>query len=412
MSAAQSLLRRLFAAALAAAEPARLVPRALPHIPDRPLTVIGAGKAAAAMARALEQHRQVARGLVVVPYRHGAVCRRVEVVEAGHPVPDAAGVRATDRIVKLVAGLTAADVVVCLLSGGGSSLLVRPLPGITLADKQRITERLLASGASIDEINCVRRHLSAVKGGKLAAACTPASVITLAISDVHGNDPAVIASGPTVSDPSTPAEALAILDHYLIAIPDHVRRHLERTTLPPETPRAAFHTLATSDDALAAAESTAKEVGLATLNLGDLAGDARALAIEHAKLALGVVARDGPVDAPCVVLSGGETTVRVVGDGRGGRNGEYALQLALSLDGHAGIFALACDTDGIDGSGDNAGCIVAPDSLRIARARGIDASVLQSKNDSYAFFSATNGLVTTGPTLTNVNDFRAILIGD
>lgn len=356
------------------------MPRWLPRRPDGDIVVVGAGKAAASMARVLEvQWGGPLRGTVIVPYRHTVDCEFVDVIAAGHPVPDENGVAATRRILEQVSGLSAQDTVICLFSGGGSSLLCAPAPGITLAEKQAATAALLRSGAPIHEINAARRKMSAVKGGKLAAACAPAQVVTLIISDVPGNDPADVASGPTI---------------------------------PPGTDRldADIRILATSDDAVQAAAMLAMEQGLTPYVLGDLSGDARALGAEHARLALQIAAGTGPVEPPCVILSGGETTVEVSGPGRGGRNSEYALALTLALDGRAGISAIACDTDGIDGTGDNAGCLVDAGTLARGRAAGLDPVSLQRDNDSYRFFEQTGDLVETGPTLTNVNDFRAIVV--
>jgi hydroxypyruvate reductase len=377
MTADRAFLRMLFDAAVAASKPAACMPLWLEDRPAGNVIVIGAGKAAAGMAAILEQEwAEPLSGLVIVPYGHGADCDQIEVVEAAHPVPDENGVAATRRILDMVAGLAADDTVVCLLSGGGSSLLCAPAPGVTLEQKITATNELLRSGLAIHEMNRARRELSAVKGGKLAEACAPASVITLIISDVPGNDPSVVASGPTVVDAAS-------------ALENDVR------------------ILATSDDALQAAALRALESDINPYVLADLAGDARELAREHAQLAIDIAAGKGPVDKPCVILSGGETTVHVTGTGRGGRNGEYALALAIALDGHEGISAIAADTDGIDGAGDNAGCLVFPDSL--SRASG-DALAMQANNDSYDFFAALDDLVMTGPTRTNVNDFRAILI--
>jgi len=375
-----AVLRELFDAAVEAASPAVCMQRWMPARPSGRVVVIGAGKAAAAMAAELErQWGPGLEGLVIVPYGHGVACRDVEVAEAGHPVPDDNGVAATRRIVDRVSRLGPDDTVVCLFSGGGSALLCLPAPGITLGEKQAITADLLRSGAPIHEINARRRELSAVKGGKLAAACAPAHVVTLLISDVPGNDPAVVASGPTILD------AAHGLDEDV-------------------------HILATSDDALQAAAARAQRHGLTPYVLGDLRGDARELAREHARLALAIADGRGPVEPPSVILSGGETTVRVTGRGIGGRNGEYGLALALALDGHPRVFAIACDTDGIDGGGDNAGVVVTPDVLARARALGLDAIALQADNDSRRFFGITGDLVTTGPTRTNVNDFRAVLV--
>jgi hydroxypyruvate reductase len=373
----QALLRILFDAAVAAASPAACMPLWLEDRPAGRVVVIGAGKAAASMAAIVEQQwAPPLEGLVIVPDGHTAQCDQVEVVEASHPVPDERGVAATRRILDMVSDLGAEDTVVCLLSGGGSSLLCAPAPGITLEEKQARTAELLRSGAPIHEINVVRRAMSAVKGGKLAAACAPASVITLIISDVPGNDPSVVASGPTVVDIESARDS-------------------------------DVRILATSDDALQAAALRALELDITPHLLGDLAGDARDLAAEHARLARDIAAGRGPVSSPCVILSGGETTVAVTGSGRGGRNGEYGLALALALEGCDGVCAIACDTDGIDGAGDNAGCRISPDTLQ--RFRG-DARALQANNNSYAFFAALDDLIVTGPTRTNVNDFRAILV--
>jgi glycerate 2-kinase len=373
----RALLRLLFDAAVAASKPAACMPLWLEDRPKGKVVVVGAGKAAASMAAIIEQQWEAPlTGLVIVPYGHMAECDQIEVVEAAHPVPDESGVAATRRILDMVSELTADDTVVCLLSGGGSSLLCAPAPGVTLEEKKTATASLLKSGAAIQEINQARRELSAVKGGKLAEACAPAHVTTLIISDVPGNDPSIVASGPTVVDAAS-------------ALDGDVR------------------ILATSDDALQAAALRALESDINPYVLGDLAGDARELACEHAQLALDIAAGEGPVEKPCVILSGGETTVRVTGTGRGGRNGEYGLALAIALGGHPNISAIAADTDGIDGTGDNAGCFVFPDSLQ--RSSG-DAIAMQASNDTYAFFEAIGDLVMTGPTRTNVNDFRAILI--
>ena len=373
----RQLLQLLFDAAVTATSPAACVPLWLEDKPKGRVIIVGAGKAAASMAAIVEQEwGPPLEGLVIVPDGHIADCDYVEVVEAAHPVPDERGVAATRRILDLVSNLSPDDTVVCLLSGGGSSLLCAPAPGVTLEQKKAMTGELLKSGAPIQEINAKRRELSAVKGGKLAEACAPAQVITLIISDGPGNDPSVVASGPMIVDAASALEA-------------------------------DVRILATSDDALQAAALRALDLDLTPHLLGDLAGDARPLAIEHAQLALDVAAGKGPVEPPCGILSGGETTVRVKGDGRGGRNGEYGLALALALDGHPRISAIACDTDGIDGCGDNAGCMVFPDSLR--RFAG-DVHRIREKNDSYAFFKDLGDLIITGPTRTNVNDFRAILI--
>jgi len=408
-----TLLRQLFDVAVAAASPARCMPAPLSRLSDRKYIVVGAGKAAAAMAHEVSNRfPDKTRGMVIVPYGHAVDCG-IDVVEASHPVPNEAGVAASRRLFDMVSDLSADDHVICLISGGGSSLLTLPAAGLTLADKQAVTTALLACGAPIEDINCVRKHLSAIKGGRLAAACVPASLTTLAISDVPGDDLSVIGSGPTVTDTSTAAEAMEVLERYDIHPPATVVRHLllgqdDAEPLPPSD----VHVVATAADALRTAQHLAESQGVETLMLGDVTGDARQLAEWHATLALRIAAGDGPVTPPCLILSGGETTVKVEGDGRGGRNSEYALQLMISVADHPAIAALACDTDGIDGSGDNAGCIVLPNSLQRCRDIGLDVVAAQAANDSYQLFAALDGLVVTGPTLTNVNDFRAILVGE
>ena len=405
------VLRRLLDAALASAQPAQCLPPHLPAPPAGRTVVVGAGKAAATMARAVEDHwAGPLEGLVVTRYGHRVPTAKIEVVEAAHPVPDAGGREAAARILSLAEGLGADDLALCLISGGGSALLTLPAPGVELADKQTMTGALLRSGAAIDEINCVRKHLSAIKGGRLGAACHPARVVSLLISDVPGDDPAVIGSGPTVPDPTTFADALAVLRKYGIAEPAALVRHLERGA--EETPKqgdprlaeAETRMVATPAMALAAAAGAARDAGYEPVILGDaLEGEAHVLARGHAALA-----RDA---APgTVLLSGGEATVTVTGAGRGGPNAEYALALALALDGAPGVFATACDTDGIDGTEDNAGALVTPDTLARARDAGEDAAARLAANDAYGFFARLGDLVMTGPTLTNVNDFRAILV--
>ncbi len=415
---AKTMLCELIAAAIARAAPGVCVSPYLPA-PGGRLVVVGAGKAAAAMARAVEDHWSgELQGLVVTRYGHGVPCRRIEVVEAAHPVPDAAGEAAAARILQQVSGLAEEDRVLALVSGGGSALLAAPAPGVTLAAKRALTGALLRSGATIAEMNCVRKHLSAIKGGRLAAAAWPASVLTLAISDVPGDDPAVIASGPTVADPTTCADALAILDRYRIDIPAELRGHLAAGKL--ETPkpgdprlaRSEFRLVASPWQMLEAAAEKARTLGITPLILGDaIEGEAREVARVMAAMARSAAIRGQPVSPPCVLLSGGETTVTVRGRGRGGRNSEFLLALALALDGAPGIHALAADTDGIDGSEDNAGAFVAPDTLARARAAGVDARACLADNDAWGFFHALGDLLVTGPTLTNVNDFRALLIG-
>lgn len=400
----------LFDAAVAAATPENCMRRWMPQRPDGRVIVVGAGKAAASMAKVLEDEwAGPLEGRVIVPRAYGSDCRSIEVVEASHPIPDAAGVAATEDILALVSNLSADDTVICLISGGGSSLLCLPAAGVSLAEKQAITSALLKSGAAIHEINCVRKKLSAIKGGKLAAACAPAQLVTLVISDVPGNDVAAVASGPTVADVSSPSEALAILERYGIAISDSARRAI-MSSKATTAADGDIRILATSDDALLASAALALENDVTPYSLGDLSGDARTLGAEHAALAKQIAAGNGPVEPPCVILSGGETTVNVRGDGRGGRNGEYALSLALALEGHASIHALAGDTDGIDGGGDNAGYFVSPTTLMKAEKYSVDATTALHENNSYNFFEPLGDLLITGPTRTNVNDFRAILV--
>lgn len=412
MTDARTILRTLFDVAVAATTPESCMADWLPPRPAGNVVVVGAGKAAASMACELErQWSGPLSGAVIVPYQHGVTCASIDVIEASHPIPDESSLAATRVLLRYVSDLQATDTVVCLLSGGGSSLMTLPLTGITLSEKQRITSQLLRSGASIHEINAVRKKLSGVKGGRLAAACAPAEVITFIISDVPGNDPSIVASGPTSPDTTSMEDVVSILARYEVPVSDATMRAMYAgNAVATATREADIHILATSDDALQAAAAKATELGITPCVLGDLNGDARALAEEHARLALDIADGNGPIDAPCVILSGGETTVRVTGKGRGGRNGEYALALVLALEGHPSIFALAADTDGIDGSGDNAGSYVAPDTLQRAAAQSINARQLQTDNDSYQFFEKTGDLVITGPTRTNVNDFRALLI--
>ena len=412
-----SLLRDLFASAIDAAHPRQVLADYLPADRSGRVIVIGAGKAAAAMAEVVDREWQgEISGLVVTRYEHGANCQKIEVVEAAHPVPDDAGERVARRVLELVSNLNEADRVIFLLSGGGSSLLALPAEGISLADKQAINKALLKSGASIGEMNCVRKHLSAVKGGRLAKACWPASVYTYAISDVPGDEATVIASGPTVADPTTSVQALAILARYSIEIPANVRAWLQdprSETVKPGDPclsRSHFQLIATPQQALDAAAEKVREAGLNVLILGDLEGESREVAKVHAGIARQVLLHGQPLKAPCVILSGGETTVTVRGNGRGGRNAEFLLSLTDSLKGLPGVYALAGDTDGIDGSEDNAGAIMTPDSYARATALGLSSSDELDNNNGYGYFAALDALIVTGPTRTNVNDFRAILI--
>lgn len=418
----RQFLLDLYASAVDRVSAAHCLPAALPAAPAQGRTiVIGAGKAAADMARVLEQNwsgnLETLTGLVVTRYGHGAECKRIEVVEAAHPVPDEAGRQAAQRILNMVQGLTENDLVICLISGGGSALLALPAPGITLEQKQAINKALLKSGATIADMNCVRKHLSAIKGGRLALAAAPARVVTLLISDVPGDEPGIIASGPSLPDPTTCEQALAILKKYQIAIPDNVLHHLESgagETPKPDDPRFAHNSvqvIATAQDALEAAAATARAAGISAYILSDaIEGEARDVGLVHAALARQVAKHGQPFARPCVILSGGETTVTVRGKGRGGRNAEFLLSLACALDGLPDTYAIACDTDGIDGSEDNAGAIYQPDSISRANALGLPLRNMLDNNDGYGVFSALGDLVVSGPTRTNVNDFRAILI--
>jgi glycerate 2-kinase len=412
------LLRRMFDAAIASAQPAICIPPHLPAVPRGRLIVVGAGKAAAAMARAVEDNWPgPLSGIVVTRYGYAVPCNHIEVLEAAHPVPDAAGLLGAQRVLEAVRGLGADDLVLCLISGGGSALLPLPAAGLTLEQKQNVNRALLKSGATISEMNCVRRHLSAIKGGRLAAACYPARVLTLMISDVPGDRPIDIASGPTVGDPTTSADALSIVQRYGIELPAPVLDILASgrgESVKPDDPRLA-HTaariIATPQLALEAAATVAREAGIPAYILGDaIEGEARDVGKVLAGVALQVAERDQPVAAPCVLLSGGETTVTVRGGGQGGRNVEFLLSLAIALDGHTRIHALAGDTDGVDGQEEIAGACLGPDSLTRARALGLKPQNLLQDNDAHSFFSALGDSVITGPTLTNVNDFRAILV--
>ena len=374
----RALLRQMFDAAVARAMPDRCLPPFLPKAPTGRTIVVGAGKAAATMAKAVEDHWSGdLTGLVVTRYGHHAPCKRIEVVEAAHPVPDLAGREAAERILKMAKGLTEEDLVLCLISGGGSALLSLPAPGLTLQDKQAINRALLKSGANIAEMNCVRKHLSAIKGGRLAAACHPAKVVTLTISDVPGDDPAVIASGPTVPDRTTFADAHAILEKYRITEPvsavEHLRAARDETPKPgdPRLAKIETHLIAAPQESLVAAAEVARAAGVTPVILGDsLEGESREVALVHAGIASQVARHGQPARPPCVLLSGGETTVTVRGKGRGGRNVEFLLALTVALNGHANIYALAGDTDGVDGTEDNAGALVSPDTLaRASQAR-------------------------------------------
>lgn len=414
----RELLQRMFGAAVEAAQPAHCIAPWLPAPPRGRTLVIGAGKASAAMAQALERHWPgPLTGLVVTRYGYAVPCERIRIVEAAHPVPDAAGLEAACQLLELVQGLSEDDLVICLVSGGGSALLPLPGEGVSLEDKQAINRALLASGASISEMNCVRRHLSAIKGGRLAAACHPARVLNLLISDVPGDNPMNIASGPTVADPTTCADALEIVQRYGVALPAGARRLLEsglgETVKPgdPRMARVATQLVASPQMALEAAAQVARAAGVTPLILGDsIEGEARDVAKVMAGIALQVRRHGQPVAPPCVLLSGGETTVTLRGGGRGGRNVEFLLALALALGDAPGIHALAADTDGVDGAEEVAGAFMTPDTLARAWALGMPPRRSLDDNDAHSFFAALGDALVTGPTLTNVNDFRAILI--
>ncbi len=417
---ARAALRRLFDTAVAAADPRQVLAA---HLPAKPTNgrciVVGGGKSASLMAAALEAAwPDVAlEGTVVTSYGHAVPTSRIEVIEASHPVPDANSERGARRLLERVQGLSNQDLVIALMSGGASSLLAAPAPGLSLDDKQMINRALLASGANIGEMNTVRKHLSAIKGGRLAAAAAPARVVTLAISDVPGDDPAVIGSGPTVPDPTTFAEARALIARYGITAPPAVTARLgqddDETPKPGALPNGAFHMIATPMMALREAADMARDMGLTPLILGDaIEGEAREVGVVHAGIARSIRVHGEPLAAPAVLLSGGETTVTLGANatGRGGRNTNFLLGLALALDGRADIWALACDTDGIDGMGDVAGAMLTPGSLARVRANGLDPRGMLASHDSHGFFDAIGDAVRIGPTLTNVNDFRAILI--
>ena len=417
----QVLLRSMFDAAIASAQAARCLPAHLPRpeeLQGGRLIVVGAGKASAEMARVVEAHWDgPMTGLVVTRYGHAAPCQHIEIVQAAHPVPDAAGMNAAQRTLALVQGLSEKDLVLCLISGGGSALWPLPLDGVTLQDKQTVARALLKSGATISEINCVRRHLSAIKGGRLAAACYPARVVTLLISDVPGDAPFNIASGPTVADTTTCANALTIARRYGIDLPTSVRETLQsgvgESVKPgdPRLTRSDVRMIATPQMALEAAAEVARTSGWATHILSDaIEGEARDVGKVLAGLALQVAQRHQPFTPPCVLLSGGETTVTVRGQGRGGRNVEFLLALGIAVNGHAHIHALAGDTDGVDGQEEVAGATLRPDSLERAWSLGLVPQEMLSNNDGHRFFEVLGDAVVTGPTHTNVNDFRAILI--
>ena len=414
----ETLLRAAFEAAIEVARAGNCVPGWLPPPPRGRTLVIGAGKAAAAMALAFDRHWQAElTGLVVTATAHGERCPRIEVLEAAHPIPSAAGQQAAERILQLVTGLTEHDLVVCLLSGGGSALMPLPAHGLALAEKQVVTGSLLRSGATIGEINCVRRHLSRIKGGRLAAACHPARLVTLAISDVPGDAPLDIASGPTVADPTTCADALAVLQRYRVEAPLRVVAALrggEWESVKPGDPRlgrSEYHVVAAPQQSLEAAARLAAANGVTPWILSDrLEGEARVVGRDMAALVADVIREGRPVRPPCLLLSGGETTVTVRGHGRGGRNVEFLLALGMELGPRENVVALAGDTDGIDGTEAVAGAIWRPDTLRRAAALGLVPGRFLEGNDAHSFFRSLGDSVVTGPTRTNVNDFRAVLV--
>lgn len=414
----RTLLHRLADAAIQAADPRIRVPAVLPEAPGKAI-VVGAGKASAAMAKALEDAwpNTDLSGIVVTRYGYEVACKRIEIVGAAHPVPDAKGREAAGRILQLAESAGEDDLVVALMSGGGSALLTAPAPGITFEEKQEVNRLLLRSGADIGEMNTLRKHISAIKGGRLAAAAYPARVFSILISDVPGDDPAVIGSGPTVPDPTTFADALAVVRKYNLDIPESVRRHLEAAA--DETPKPGSKIFAGSDlvfaakpdKSIAAAAEVARKAGISVIDLGDrVEGEARDVGAEHAEIALACRDGRGPATSPCVILSGGETTVTMRGQGRGGRNTEYLLGVAERLGAAEGIYAVACDTDGVDGSEDNAGAFIDPSTIMRAWAAGLSVPQALEKNDAYSLFENIGDLLVTGPTFTNVNDFRAVLV--
>ena len=413
----EELLKAMFKAGVDAALPSLCVPPHLPSHPKGRTVIIGAGKASGAMAKALEDAWDgPLDGVVVTRYGYRLPTERLEVVEAAHPVPDAAGREAARRIFKAVQGLTEDDLVLALISGGGSALLAAPAEGISLEDKQAVNKALLASGATISEMNTVRKHLSAIKGGRLARAAYPAKVVALMISDVPGDDASIIASGPTVPDPSTNADAIAIVEKYGIDLPPAVRQVLETIEETPKSGDKCFDKvenvmIATPQASLEAAAAVARDAGVTPVILGDsIEGESRDVGLVHAGIARQCAMRGQPIEPPCVLISGGETTITLKGDGKGGPNTEFLLALAIALDGMENIYALAGDTDGVDGSEDNAGALIYPNTLQRAEAAGINAKAMLANNDPYTFFKGIGDLLETGPTMTNVNDLRLVYI--
>ena len=416
--ASKSLLVDLFASAVRAADPMAILPNYLPPPPRGRTVVIGCGKGAAQMAQAFESHWTAPyQGVIVTRYGYAAPCKTIKVLEAAHPVPDLAGMAATKALFNAVQGLTADDLVIALVCGGGSALLPAPQDGLTLDDEIALNQALLASGAPISVMNAIRKQISAIKGGRLAAAAYPAKVISLVVSDVPGDDPAQVASGPTVPDSVSPQQALAMADAYRVALPANIRAHMETATPPPQPDDEVFstaetHVIASASQSLEAAQNLAEARGIPSVILSDaIEGEAREIGKMHAALARQIATRNRPFKAPVLLLSGGETTVTLGPEGgRGGRNTEFLLSFAREIDGIADITALAADTDGIDGSEDNAGAFADGTSAARLRAQGADPADLLARHDAWGAFDRLDDLFVPGPTGTNVNDFRAILI--
>jgi len=409
----QKILLSTFHAAIKEVQPKQCLPYFLPAKPKGKILVVGAGKASAAMAAVVEDHyASEISGLVITQFGYAVNCQNIEIVEAGHPIPNIDGYNATLRMLKILAGSSKDDLVLCLLSGGGSSLMTLPAEGLSLEEKQHINNILIRSGAAIDEINIIRKHLSQVKGGRLAQFCSPAKLVTLVISDVVDDDLSIIASGPTVPDLSTFADALAVIHKYDLEFPKSAMRILEAGR--DETPKPnnenfdgnTINIVANNDIFLKAAAKVAEEAGIKPIILRDyFEGEASDIGRKMAKVVASYMEK-----APCILLSGGELTVKVTGSGKGGPNTEFLVALAMELGGMEGVFAIACDTDGIDGSGDNAGAMIMPNTLSRAEKLKLDPTDTLSRNDTYSFFRALDDLIISGPTYTNVNDFRAIMI--
>lgn len=418
MTDPKTFLTSIFNAAVAAADPEKTIRNHLPAKPKGRTIVIGAGKGSAQMAAAFEKVWDgPIDGLIVTRYGYGARCERIEIIEAAHPVPDAAGLEASRRLLEKVRGLSADDLVVALISGGGSALLPSPAPGLTLADEIAVNEALLASGAPIAAMNTIRKHISTIKGGRLAGAAHPARVVSLVVSDIPGDNPALVASGPTVPDTGSRADALASIAAYGMSLPDAVMAHIQSAAADAprsDDPRFAgnqVHLIASAGVSLEAAAAAAKRQGLEAVILSDsIEGEAREVGGVHAAIAREVATRNRPFEKPMLILSGGETTVTLRAKGKGGRNSEFLLAFAIGIDGLSGIHALAADTDGIDGSEDNAGAFADGATVARMRAAGVDAKAMLAGNNAWTAFNAVGDLFVPGPTGTNVNDLRAILV--